>query len=120
MPMLYRQAETGVEKESSYCKSSKAGMCCGVSDCFSALWVCMVSKMMFLAGQGYFFFFVCVSHYQGPRPHFPRSFLISHLQEISDFINSKVRFGVKFNHLQNNTTKIKRHLAEILWETNGA
>lgn len=28
MPMLYRQAEAGVEKESSYCKSSKVGMCC--------------------------------------------------------------------------------------------
>lgn len=28
MPMLYRQAKAGVEKESSYCKSSKAGMCC--------------------------------------------------------------------------------------------
>lgn len=62
--MLYRQAETGVEKESSYYKSSKAGMCCGDSDCFSALWVCMVSKMMFLAGQGYcacLFFCLCQS-----------------------------------------------------------
>jgi len=52
MPMLYRyQAEAVVEEESSFWKSSNAGICCGDSTCFSALDACTVSRMMLsLAG----------------------------------------------------------------------
>lgn len=66
-----------------------------------------------------FFFCQCLDHESASPRDMSSLPLLSPLQEINDFISFKVRFRVKFNHLQNNTKKVKYFLAEILWDPNG-